>query len=73
MVISALIAFALTYIIYSNWTITNPTWMLLAIKTLVIFAISMIIYIVLATIFKIEFVGELIERIKNSIKRRIVR
>ena len=73
MFISALIAFALTYILYANWEITNPTWILLATKTIIIFAISMLIYIILGTIFKIEFVGELIERIKNSIKRRIIR
>ena len=73
MFISALIAFAITYLIYKNWTITNPTWILLATKTMIIFAISMLIYIILATMFKIEFVGELIERIKNNIKRRIVR
>ena len=72
MVLSALIAFALTYIIYANWTIQNPTWVLLAIKTITIFTISMVIYIILTTIFKIEFVGELIERIKNNIRRRIV-
>ena len=39
-------------------------------KTLTIFILSMTTYVVFAAAFKIEFVGELIERIKNYIRRK---
>ena len=73
MVSSAALAFGINYILYINWQIQNTSWIMLAIKTFVIFALSMATYIVFAAIFKIEYVGELIERIRTYIKQKFVK
>ena len=70
MILSAALAFGINYILYINWQIQNVSWIMLAIKTFVIFGLSMATYIVFAAIFKIEYVGELIERIKTYIKQK---
>jgi putative peptidoglycan lipid II flippase len=72
MIVAAMLAFSLNYPVYINWQLTNPSWIMLAIKTAVIFTLSMITYVILSAIFKIEFVGELIERIRNYIKQKLV-
>ena len=71
MILSAALAFSINYILYSYWVVEN-NWFLLALKTFIIFALSMITYIIFAAAFKIEYVGELIERIKNYIKRKFI-
>ena len=73
MVLSAALAFGINYILYINWQIQNISWIMLAIKTFVIFALSMATYIVFAAIFKIEYVGELIERIRTYIKQKFIK
>ena len=73
MVTSAALAFGLNYILYINWQIQNTSWIMLAVKTFTIFGISMITYIVFAAIFKIEYVGELIERIRTYIRQKFIK
>ncbi len=73
MVTAALLAFGLNYILYINWKIQDTTWTMLAVKTFVIFALCMATYIIFAAIFKIEYVGELIERIRTYIKQRFAK
>lgn len=73
MIMAAILAFSLNYFIYINWNIDTANWLLLAFRTFAIFALSMITYIIFAVIFKIEFVGELIDRITNYIRRKIIR
>ena len=70
MIGAAIIAFSINWGIYSVWTIDTNNWFLLLFKTLTIFVLSMTTYVALSAIFKIEFVGELIERIKNYIRRK---
>ena len=72
MILAALLAFAVNFVIYKFWQLQNPSWIMLAIKTFSVFALSMITYVVFAAALKIEYVGELIERIKNYIERKIV-
>lgn len=72
MLITAIIAFSINYIIYQNWQIETGNWLLLAVKTGTIFVFCIIIYVILAAIFKIEYVGELIERLKNHIKQKFI-
>ena len=71
MILAAVLAFSINYILYSCWSI-NDNWFLLALKTFTVFGLSMITYIIFAAVFKIEYVGELIERIKNYIKRKFI-
>ncbi len=73
MFIAALIAFGLNYLIYIWWNIDKNVWIMLAVKTLIIFVLSMVFYVAIAAAFKIEYVGELIERIKEYIRRKIVK
>lgn len=73
MVSAAILAFSINFVIYKFWNIENPSWFMLAFKTFGIFALSMITYVAFAAMFKIEYVGELIERIRNYIERKFVR
>ena len=73
MLASALFAFGLTYILYINWQIQNTSWIMLAVKTFVVFGISMITYIIFAAILKIEYVGELIERTRTYIRQKFIK
>ena len=73
MILAAVLAFGLNFILYKNWHINDVSWFMLAIKTLSIFALSMLTYTVFAALLKIEFVGELLERIKNYIRRKFIR
>lgn len=72
MLLAAIIAFSLNYILYKSWSINNLSWLMLAIKTMSIFILSMITYVIISVILRIEFVGELIERIKNYIRRKTI-
>lgn len=72
MIFAAVVAFSLNYILYSHWNIQNATWFMLAFKTISVFALSMLTYVILSAILKIEFVGELLERIKNYIRRKTI-
>lgn len=71
MLIAAILAFSINWGLYTIWTIDSTNWFLLLFKTLTIFVLSMITYIVFATAFKIEFVGELIGRIRNYIRQKL--
>ena len=73
MVAAALCAFAINWVLYKFWKLTDPSWFVLAVRTFGIFALSMLTYVAFASAFKIEYVGELIERIKNYIRRRFIR
>lgn len=73
MVVAAMLAFGLNYILYINWQIQNISWIMLAVKTFIIFGLSMATYIVFAAIFKIEYVGELIERIKTYVRQKLAK
>ena len=70
MLAAAIIAFSINWGIYTLWAIDANNWFLLLFKTLTIFVLSMTTYVIFAAAFKIEFVGELIERIRNYIERR---
>ncbi len=71
MLIAAILAFSINWGLYTIWTIDSTNWFLLLFKTLTIFVLSMITYIVFAAAFKIEFVGELIGRIRNYIRQKL--
>ena len=71
MILAAVLAFSINYVLYSYWIIDN-NWFLLALKTFTVFGFSMVTYVIFAALFKIEYVGELIERIKNYIKRKFI-
>ena len=73
MLIAAILAFGLNYILYINWQIDSSYWLSLAIRTFVIFALSMTTYIIFAALLKIEYVGELIERVRNYIRQKFVK
>ena len=73
MFIAGLISFGLVYIVYNAWQIQDMTWFALAIKTASIIILCMITYLIVAVLFKIEYVGELIDRAKNYIKQKFVR
>ncbi len=73
MLLAAILAFSVNFILYKYWIVQNSNWILLFIKTFVIFMLCMLTYTAFAAAFKIEYVGELIERIKNYIKRKIAR
>lgn len=70
MLAAAILAFSANYVLYILWNVAQDSWILLLIKTIVMFVLSMLTYVVLSALFKIEFVGELIERIKNYIKQK---
>lgn len=73
MLIAALLAFGINYLLYANWQVVSHSWTALAFKTFVIFALSMTIYVIFAAALKIEYVGELIERIREYIRRKFVK
>lgn len=73
MLVAAVLAFGINYFLYINWKITNPSWAMLAVKTFVVFTLSMTTYVVFAAMLKIEYVGELIERIREYIKRKLAK
>ena len=73
MLIAAILTFGLNYILYINWQIDSSSWLSLAIRTFVIFALSMTTYIIFAALLKIEYVGELIERVRNYIRQKFVK
>ena len=71
MVLAAVLAFGLSFVLYKYWTINN-SYILLTIKTISVFILSMVIYTIIAAAFKIEYVGELLERIKEYFRRKIL-
>ncbi len=73
MILAAVISFSLNYILYRFWHINNSNWFMLAFKTFTVFILSMITYIIIAAALKIEYVGELIGRVRNYIRQKIVR
>ena len=73
MLLAAIIAFSINYLLYRLWIIDSSQWFVLAFKTITIFISSMTIYIIISALLKIEFVGELLERIRNYIRQKTVR
>ncbi len=73
MLIAAFIAFGIDFIIYQNLSFENQSWLMLVIKVFSAFVFGMILYVAIACALKIEFVGELIERLKSYIKTKFVR
>lgn len=73
MFLAAFLAFGLNYLIYGLWVIDSQNWLLLLIKTLCMFILCMVTYTILAALFKIEYVGELLGRIKNYFRQKFVK
>lgn len=73
MIIAAILAFSLNYILYRYWNIKDAGWFMLAFKTFFVFSLSMVTYIIISALLKIEYVGELIVRIRNYIRQKFVR
>ena len=73
MLIAAILAFSINFVIYKYWSCDANSWIMLAVKTFSIFIFSMTLYVIFAAIFKIEYVGELLERIKNYIRGKFIR
>lgn len=73
MLAAAIIAFSVNFVLYKYWYIDSSNWFLLAFKTFSVFVLSMVTYIIFAAAFKIEYVGELIERVRNYIKQKLYR
>lgn len=73
MLLAALLAFSVNWVVHEYWVVPDGNWLLLAIKTLCVFILCMVTYTAFAAAFKIEYVGELIARIRNYIKQKFVR
>ena len=73
MLLAALLAFSVNWVVHEYWVVPEGNWLLLAIKTLCVFILCMVTYTAFAAAFKIEYVGELIARIRNYIKQKFVR
>lgn len=71
MLSAAFISFSINLVLYKIWFVPSGSWILLFVKTAVMFILCMLIYVILSVIFKIEYVGELIERIREYIKRKV--
>ncbi len=67
----AFLAFSVNYVLYGYWI--AHSWIMLLIKTITVFTLSMLTYIVFAAAFRIEYTGELIGRLNNYIKRKFIR
>lgn len=72
MLAAAIISFIINLMIYNGWIVNSANWFMLAIKTLIILILCISVYIIFAALFKVEYVGELLERIKNYIKQKFV-
>jgi len=70
MVLAAFLAFSLNFLLHKYWIIDSNSWIMLVIKTFTVFVLCMLTYIVFASILRVEYVGELIERIKNYVKSK---
>ena len=73
MLVAAAFAFSINWFVYKYWFVPSESWILLLVKTISIFAMCMFLYIIFAVLLRIEYVGELIERIKGYIKRKLHR
>ncbi len=73
MVLAAILAFGFNLIIYNLWTINSANWTMLLLKTIVMFILCMSTYTILAALFRIEYVGELLGRIKNYIRQKFAK
>lgn len=73
MLIAAIFAFSINWFVYKYWFVPSGSWILLLVKTISIFLMCMIVYVIFAVLLKIEYVGELIERIKGYINRKFHR
>ncbi len=71
--LAALLAFSVNLALHEYWIIPAGSWFLLALKTFTVFILCIITYTAFAAAFKIEYVGELIERVRNYIKQKFVR
>ncbi len=72
MLAAVVLSFIINLIIYNNWIVESSNWFMLAVKTLIILVLCMSVYTVFAVLFKVEYVGELLERIRNYIKQKFV-
>ncbi len=73
MISAAFLSFAASKIIYNLWNINTSIPCVLAFKTFIILIIFIILYINISLILKIEYVGELLERVKDYFRRKFVR
>ncbi len=73
MLLSALIAFSVIFALYKYWMVPDGSRMMLFIKIITALALYLAAYTVFTVAFKIEYAGELIERIKNNIRRKFIR
>ncbi len=70
MFMAGVCAFSINWFIYSLWQIDMTNWILLAVKTFVMIISCLALYVMFTLIFRVNYVGEVIERIKNfKIKR----
>lgn len=65
MLFAGVCAFSLNWLIYIFWKVDMTNWCLLAVKTIVMIFSCLALYLIFTLLFKVDYVGELIERIKN--------
>ncbi|MCD7879326.1 MAG: murein biosynthesis integral membrane protein MurJ [Candidatus Gastranaerophilales bacterium] len=72
MFIAGVLAFSINFIIHKYWIIPPESWIMLVVKTFIIFVLCIVLYILFAIALKIEYAGELIERTKNYIRQKFI-
>lgn len=71
MLSAGLLSFAVVYFIHEMCP--GSAWIVVAVKTLCLFGLYMILYTAFAYVLRIEFVGELLGRIKHAIENKFKR
>ena len=72
MVLAAFLAFSLNFLLHKYW-ITDSSRVMLVVKTFTVFILCITSYVIFAAALKVEYVGELMERIKNYAKSKFRR
>ena len=70
MFLAGICAFSINWFIHSVWTIDMTNFSMLAIKTLVLIISCLGLYLGFTMLFRVAYVGELVERVKNFKIRR---
>ncbi|MCD7779501.1 MAG: murein biosynthesis integral membrane protein MurJ [Candidatus Gastranaerophilales bacterium] len=73
MFLAAFLAFAVNYLLYKYWIVNSENWIILFIKTLIVFILFITTYFIFTSAMKIEYAGELAGRVKNYVKQKILR
>lgn len=70
MLVASLFTYGASFVIYKLWAIDSSNWIILAVKTSVMLVICFVLYLIFASLLKVAYVNELLERMYGKIKRR---